>query len=487
MTSYVNMKTELAELGLEYASKLGASYADVRFVDGDDRLVGIKNGKPDNVSHTSQTGVGVRVIVNNGWGFAGSNKTKEEDLKTTVEKAVKLARASALMAKEPVILVPIKTHIDTWKSDCKINPFDVPLEELLELLADADKAFRDNSPHVRTSSVKFNFKQEKKYIATSEGSRIDQTIIASSADGEGYVMESGLVQRRSYDINPLTRGYEYIKEHDLVAMAAKAGKEAELLLKAEPCPTEKRAHLILDDPHMLLQIHETIGHASELDRVLGTEVDLAGMSFLTPDKMGNFKYGSEHVNFVADATIHNGLGTYGYDDETTPARKEYLVKEGLFVGYQSSRETAAQIGVEKSSSGMRAMGASNLPIVRMNNICLEPGDWMSEEIIEDTKDGIIMRSTKMWSVDQRRLNFQFGCEIGWLVKNGEITDIIRDPTYTGISYEFWRNMDATAKDDWKLYGTWSCGKGRPGQMMYTGHGAARTRIKDVRMGITGRM
>ena len=166
------MKTELAELGLEYASKLGASYADVRFVDGDDRRIGIKNGKPDNVSHTAQTGVGVRVIVNNGWGFAGSNVTDEKSLKETIEKAVKLAKASALMAKEPVKLVPIKTHVDTWKSDCKINPFDIPMEDLLELLTDADKAFRDNSPHVRTSSAAFNFKQEKKYIATSEGSRI---------------------------------------------------------------------------------------------------------------------------------------------------------------------------------------------------------------------------------------------------------------------------------------------------------------------------
>ena len=300
-------------------------------------------------------------------------------------------------------------------------------------------------------------------------------------------MDSGMVQRRSYEINPLTRGYEYIQEHDLVKMAEQAGREAEKLLSAEPCPTEKYGHLILDDPHLLLQIHETIGHASELDRVLGTEVDLAGMSFLTPDKLNKFKYGSEKVNFVADPTIPHGLGTYGFDDEATPARKEYLVKNGVFVGYQSSRETAAQIGLENSSAGMRAMDARNTPIVRMNNICLEPGDWKSEEIIEDTKDGIIMRTTKMWSVDQRRLNFQFGCEIGYQVENGEITNIIRDPTYTGISYEFWRNLDATAYDDWKLYGTWSCGKGRPGQMAYTGHGGGRTRIKDVRMGITGRM
>ena len=481
------MRNELAETGLKIASKLGASYADVRFVDGQDRRVSILNGKPNNISFSQDSGFGVRVIVDNGWGFAGSSTVSEEEMKLTVERAIRLGKASSTLAKGPVELVPIKTVEDEFTSDYKINPFDVPLEELLELLLDADKAFREKSPHARTTSGSFQAKMEDKYLATSEGSRIKQRIVASSADGQGYVMEAGLVQRRGYEIVPLTRGYEYIKEHDFVAMAAEAGVEAEQLLQAKPCPTEIKTNLILDDPHMALQIHETIGHASELDRVLGTEVDLAGASFLTPDKMNNFQYGSEKVNFVADPTIPNGLGTYGYDDEGSPARKEYLVKNGLFVGYQSSRETAAQIGVPESSAGMRAQNAVNLPIVRMNNIYLEPGDWKSDEIIEDTKDGIIMRSTKMWSVDQRRLNFQFGCEIGYTVKNGEVKDVIRDPTYTGISYEFWNSLDATAHDDWKLLGTWSCGKGRPGQMMYTGHGAGRTRIANVRMGITGEM
>ncbi|MBN2334772.1 TldD/PmbA family protein [Candidatus Bathyarchaeota archaeon] len=481
------MRIELAEKGLEYASQLGASYADIRFVDDEDKRVNIMNGKPSSISHTSESGFGVRLIAENGWGFAGSNVISDKSVKETVARAVRLAKASALVSKGPIELVPVKTVEDTYQSDCKIDPFGVPVEEILKLLVDADKAFRDNSPHARTTSGSFQAKLEDKYIATSEGSRIKQKIIMCNADGQGYVMDSGLVQRRSYDINPLTRGYEYIKEHDFVGMAAEAGKEAEQLLKAEPCPTEVKTNLILDDPHILLQIHETIGHASELDRVLGTEVDLAGMSFLTPDKLDSFQYGSEQTSFVADPTIPHGLATYGYDDEGTPARKEYLVKDGLFVGYQSSRETAAQIGKDHSSAGMRAQNATNLPIVRMNNICLEPGEWKSDEIIEDTKDGILMRSTKMWSVDQRRLNFQFGCEIGWIIKNGEIADVIRDPTYTGISYEFWRSLDATARDDWTLYGTWSCGKGRPGQMMYVGHGAARTRWNNVRIGITGRM
>jgi TldD protein len=211
------------------------------------------------------------------------------------------------------------------------------------------------------------------------------------------------------------------------------------------------------------------------------------MSFLTPDKLGKFQYGSKHVSFATDSTIPDGLGTYGYDDEGVPAKKQYLVKDGIFTGYQSSRETAAQIGLNESSAGMRAVKPIDLPIIRMNNIYLEPGDWKAKEIIEDTKDGVLMRTTTLWSVDQMRLNFQFGCEIGWIIKNGELTKVIRDPTYTALSYEFWRNLDATAKDDWKLYGTPTCGKGKPGQAAHTGHGGATMRIKDVRIGITGRM
>ena len=482
------MRKELAENGLEMASNLGASYADIRFVDGSSRQVSTKDGKPSGISYSSESGFGVRVIVNNGWCFAGSYKVSKDNITRTIEQAVKIAKASASIQKDPIVLAPVKIVEDKYESAVTVDPMEVPLEEILGLLIDADKAYRDVSPHVRTTSGRIHAKVEDKYIATSEGSRIDQKIVLCGASGSGYVMDSGLVQRRTWEVNPKTMGYEHIQAHDIPKMARETGKEAEILLKAEPCPTEIRSSLILDDPHMYLQIHETIGHASELDRVLGTEADFAGMSFLTPEKLGNFRYGSDETNFVADPTIPQGLGTYGYDDEGVPAKKEYLVKDGLHVGYQSSRETAAQLGLDHSSSGMRATAPVYLPLVRMNNICLEGGkSWKADEIIEDTKDGVLMRTTKMWSVDQRRLNFQFGCEIGWVIKNGEISHVIRDPTYTGISYEFWRNLDATAKDDWKLYGTMGCGKGRPGQGIYVGHGSATTRINDVRIGITGRM
>jgi TldD protein len=481
------MYKQLAEKGLEYAAKLGASYADIRFVEIEQRLVETRNSIPDNISHTSESGVGVRLIVEKGWGFAGSYKTGEKDLRATIEKAIKIAKASSSIAKKPIKLAPTKIVEDSFSSKYKEDPTQVALEDILERLISADKAYREVSPHVRTTSNSMVAKKEEKFLATSEGSRITQKIIYCGTDGEGWVMDKGLLQRRSYAVPPLTKGYEYIKDHDLDSMAKKAGTEAEMLLKAEACPTEIRTNLILDDNHITLQIHETIGHATELDRVLGTEIDMAGMSFLTPDKLGKFQYASKYVSFATDSVIPDGLGTYGYDDEGVPAKKQYLVKDGIFVGYQSSRETAAQIGLKESSAGMRAVKPIDIPIIRMNNIYLEPGDWKAKEIIEDTKDGILMRSTTLWSVDQKRLNFQFGCEIGWIIKNGELTKVIRDPTYTALSYEFWRNLDATAKDDWKLYGTPSCGKGKPGQLAHTGHGGATMRVKDVRIGITGKM
>ena len=482
------MRKELAEYGLELASKLGASYADVRFVDGDRRTVSVKNGKPDSLSQTSEKGFGVRVIKDNGWGFAGAYVVSKEEIKEAVETAVKLGMASATAARRKIVLAPVKVVEDRYETPVKIDPMSIPLEDDMHLLIEADKAYRENAPHVRSTTGRIFSRVEDKYLATSEGSRIEQKIVHCGASGQGVVSEGGVVQRRSWELDPQTRGYEYLKEFDIPALARKAGVEAEQLLNADPCPTEIRSDIILDDAHMHLQIHETIGHATELDRVLGTEADYAGMSFLKTPMLNDFTYGSEGVNFIADPTIPGGLGTYGYDDEGVPGHKVYLVKDGEFVGYQSSRETAAQLGLEDgSSAGMRASAPANLPLVRMNNICLEPGDWKAAEIIEDTKDAYLMRTSKMWSVDQRRLNFQFATEIGWHIKNGEIAEVIRDPTYTGISYDFWRGMDATAKDDWKLYGTTGCAKGRPIQGIYVGHGAATTRIRNVRIGITGAM
>lgn len=481
------LSEELAELGLGVASKLGATYADTRFVDNERRSVGVRDGKPERLSHSTGSGFGVRVIAKGGWGFAGSRDITADEVKRTVELAVKIAGASALTAKGEVKLADTPMSKGSYETPVKKDPMKVPLEEILDLLISADGAFREKSSHARTTSGEVEARKEDKYIATSEGSKIRQKIVFCGASGQGIVMKNGMPQRRSYTTNYRTMGYENIEEVDLAQAAREAATEAEALLEAEPCPTEVKMDLIMDDWQLGLQIHESIGHGSELDRVLGHEVDMAGMSFLTLDKRNKFRYGSELVSFVADATAEGGLGTFGYDDEGVHAKKAYLIKEGILVGYQSSRETAAEIGDKESSGAMRADSPLHLPLVRMTNINLLPGDWKSDEIIEETKEGILMRGEKMWSIDQMRLNFQFGTEAGWLIKNGEITKMVRDPTYTGISYEFWGSVDAIAKDGWTIHGTTGCGKGRPGQSMYVGHGCSRTRFKNVRVGVTGRL
>jgi TldD protein len=264
--------------------------------------------------------------------------------------------------------------------------------------------------------------------------------------------------------------------------AKTVGEELIQLFEAEKCPSGEM-DLILRGDQLALQIHESCGHPTELDRVLGTEADYAGTSFLTPEKLGKFRYGSEKVNIVADATAPLGLGTFGFDDEGVKAKKVYLVKEGIFVGYQSSRETAAQLGLKESSGGMRADSPLALPIIRMTNINLLPGDYKAEEIIEDTREGVLMMTNRSWSIDDKRINFQFGTEIGWLIKNGSREKMVKNPTYMGVTPQFWGSCDAVSKDDWKMWGTPNCGKGVPGQVMYVGHGCGTARFRKVRVGL----
>jgi TldD protein len=254
------------------------------------------------------------------------------------------------------------------------------------------------------------------------------------------------------------------------------------LLDAEKCPS-KSTDLIIKGRQLQLQIHESCGHPTELDRALGMEADYAGTSFLTPNKLGKFKYGSKLVNIVADATAPGGLGTFGYDDEGTPAKKVYLIKNGTFVGYQSSRETATALDLKQSSGGMRADSPMAIPLIRMTNVNLLPGKWKTEEIVEDTRDGILMETNKSWSIDDRRLNFQFGTEIGWTIKNGSRVKMVKNPTYTGITPKFWGSCNAISRDDWMMWGTPNCGKGVPGQVMYVGHGCGTARFAKTRVGL----
>jgi TldD protein len=480
------MSFALGRTALEEAVKNNASYADIRIGEIIDERLTVKKGVPEEVKRLETSGFGVRVIANGAWGFAGSiDLTKREVIETT-RRAVSIALASSKLKKKDVKLAPAKARKDKYSTPTKKDPFKVPLEEKMDILTQAERTVAKQSDLIKSSSAFFRAMRENKLFMSTEGSEITQEITWCGGGIEGIAVRNGEVQRRSYPGsfkgNFSTCGYEFFESLALIAHAERVGQEAVQLLDAEKCPSIE-TDLILTGEQLALQIHESCGHPTELDRALGMEADYAGTSFLTPDKLGELKYGSEHVNIVADAKVPGGLGTFGCDDEGVPASQVYLVKEGLFTSYQSSRETALELGFEASSGGMRADSPLALPLIRMTNINLLPSNWKAEEAIEDTKNGILMLTNRSWSIDDKRLNFQFGTEIAWKVKNGSREEMIKNPTYTGLTPEFWGACDAVSKDDWMMWGTPNCGKGVPGQVMYVGHGCSTARFKNIRVGL----
>jgi len=440
---------EFTEKILQKAKDLGASYADVRIVRNKSEAINVKNGKVDALAGSTDYGFGVRVIVDGAWGFSSSFVVTPEEGERVVSEAVRIARASARIKKSDVKIAPVEPVEGKFKSEWKVDPFEVPLEEKVKLLLDADKIMREQ-PKVKISEGSMHLWRTDSTFASSEGSFIEQTKVESGAGIEATAIEAGEMQRRSYPGafggDFAAQGYEFVERWDLVAHAEETAKSAAELLKAPQCPSGVR-DLIIDKDMLVLQVHESCGHPIELDRVFGTEAAYAGTSFLTPEKLGNFKYGSEHVNIVADATCPGGLGTFAYDDEGVPAQCVDIVEEGIFKGYLSSRETAAQMGWDHSGGAMRADGWNRIPIIRMTNINLKPGDWTLDEIIKDTKKGIYAEMVQSWSIDDKRLNFQFGTEVAYEVIDGSIGRMFKNPTYTGITYEFWGSCDAIAGKD----------------------------------------
>jgi len=481
------MWEDLGRLALEQASKLGASYTDIRVSRILAENITVKNGMPEIVALSQSKGFGVRTIVNGAWGFAGSIVISKDEIERTVERSVSIAKASAMVKRKDVILVEEKAQQDKYSTPMKKDPFEVSLEEKLDVLVRTERLLAEQSLLIKTSYSYYNALREKKLFMSSEGAEIQQQITWCGGGIMGIAVKNGEVQVRSFPASFRgdfsTSGYEFFESLALIEHAKEKGQELVKLFAAEKCPSGEM-DLILTGDQLALQIHESCGHPTELDRAMGTEADFAGTSFLTPEKLEGFMYGSKHVNLVADATVPGGLGTFGYDDEGTKAKKVYLVKEGLFVGYQSSRETAAELNLGESSGGMRADSPLSLPLIRMTNINLLPGDWNDEEIIKDTQDGILVMTNRSWSIDDRRINFQFGTEIGWRIKNGSKEKMVKKPTYMGVTPQFWGSCDAVSKDNWRMCGTPNCGKGVPGQVMYVGHGCDTARFRNVRIGIT---
>jgi len=459
-------------------------YADVRMVTTRSERLKVKNGSVDSISDTTSRGLGIRVIVGGSWGFSSSSVVSEEEAAKVAGQAIEIARATRLLKKFDVVLSEEDPAVDTYKTKVIRNPFEVPLEEKTKLLLEADRIIRKNQA-VKVAEGSMQFHAIDKVFLSTEGADIEQTIIESGAGITATALSNGDVQRRSFPTSwgdTATRGYEFIQELDLIANAEKTAEEAAALLKAPDCPSGEM-DLIIGASQLALQIHESCGHPIELDRVFGTEASFAGTSFLTVEKMGNYKYGSEEVSIFQDATCEGGLGTFGYDDEGIPAQRTPVVEKGQFVGYLTSRETASKLN-QRSNACMRADGWNRIPLIRMTNINLEPGQWKLDDLIRDTKDGIMVDSNKSWSIDDKRLNFQFGTEIAWRIKDGKIQGIVKNAVYTGITPEFWASCDAVCdRDHWHIWGIPNCGKGEPMQVAHVAHGAAPARFRKVRVGV----
>ncbi|MGH7721378.1 MAG: TldD/PmbA family protein [Candidatus Dormibacteria bacterium] len=471
---------DIAERVLDAALAAGAGYADCRVVERSTQSVLVKNGRVNHVSQFEDAGVGVRVLVDSAWGFCGTQRTDPAGLEGAARLAVRIARASAQTAVARVRLAPAPAVTATYTTPVLIDPFTVSLGRKIDLLLAADLAM--DVPGVTTRQGSLGAVRHHQFFASSEGSRITQTIIETGGGLDATATGDGEVQSRSFPNSfgrqQLTAGWEAIEEMDLAGNGRRIAEEAVALLSADLCPAGTMT-VILDATQAALQVHESCGHPTELDRVLGFEAAFAGTSFLMPDMLGSFRYGSEAVTISADATSARGLGTFGYDDEGVAAQRTLLIDQGLFTGYLTSRETAATLD-EPSGGTVRAESWNRLPLIRMTNINLEPGTSSLEEMIATTEHGVFLETNRSWSIDDRRLNFQFGTQAGWEIRDGQRVRLVRNPLYSGSTPQFWNSCDAVAgPSEWHMYGVVNCGKGQPGQLMHVGHGAAPCRFRKV--------
>jgi TldD protein len=475
---------DLALNALDRAVRRGATYADVRAVERRTEDLAVKNGQADRCIVADSAGIGVRVLAGGAWGFASTSNLDGEAVAAAVDRALENARAAALVQAGPLDLPARPGETGPYATSIRRDPFAVPVETRLELLVACSETMRRH-PAISVAQAHLTLFREHKWFVSSEGSRLEQTIVETGGGVSATAVgEGGVFQRRSL-ADTAQAGYEFVDELDLPAQAERCADEATALIAAPPCPSGERT-VILGSSMLSLQVHESCGHPVELDRVLGSEASFAGTSFLTVDQLGVLQYGSPVVNLTADATAPRGLGTFGWDDEGTPAARFPVVKDGRFVSYLTSRETAWWLanhyrGVAPDSNGtMRADGWGRVPLVRMTNISLEPGEWSLDDLIAATDDGLLLDTPKSWSLDDKRLNFHFGAEVAYEIRNGKLGRLMRDASYTDMTPRFWQSCDAVCNaDHWRLWGLPSCAKGEPVQIAHVAHGAAPARFRGV--------
>ncbi|MCH2104740.1 MAG: TldD/PmbA family protein [Planctomycetes bacterium] len=479
-------KMQLAKEAVRRAKAAGAEYADARLVRLNLEELSVKNGAPGEAGAPEEWGVGVRVRNDGCFGFGARPLVAGSELEAVTEAAqaaVECAGSLKGAMRTPTGWAELSgDQADSYETPVERDPFSVPVAERLELLQEAN-ASMDQHDSVVSRRAHCSLRREEQWQASSEGAALHQLLIRTGAGMDVTAAANGQVQRRSHPSswgNYKSGGWEHVEAMELPLAGPRLCEEAVALCSADPCPSGERT-VVIGASQLALQIHESVGHPNELDRVHGHEVDLAGSSFATTEKLGGFQYGSELVNLVADSTIPGGLDTRGWDDECVPSNRWHVVKDGIFSGYHTSREWAHTVGEAGSKGTARAEGWRNPPIIRITNLSLQPGTWDFDSLIADCEDGsIFMDFVKMWSIDQRRLNFQFTCEVAWEIQGGKLGRMLRNPTYQGRTPDFWGSCDAICgPDHWDLWGVSNCGKGNPMQTAEMSHGAAPARFREL--------
>jgi TldD protein len=471
---------ELADLALTRVRHSGADYGDIRIqhsfterVEGEDRRIAT-------IRNVEDTGFGVRVLYHGAWGFAASSILSLEEVPRVADLAVEIAKGSASVAIEKVRLAEEPAHRDRIVTPVRLDPLMVPLERKVDLLREAMDVLHGQSGIVRSSGELWTRRDLKRFEST-EGSAIEFDLLATSGAISATALYQGRFATRWFNTPHLRKGYELIEEADLLREAPRIAGQAMEKVKA-PAVEAGPYDLVLDPEHLSLTIHESCGHPAELDRALGYEANYAGTSFLTTDKRGTFRYGSPHVTLVADNTEPETLAATGYDDDGVTCQKWDIVRDGLFVGYCTSREVAPKIGEERSRGSNRADGWANVPIVRIANIGLEPGSATLDQLVADVRRGIYIEGHGSYSIDQRRYNFQFGGDAFWLIEKGRRIHMLRDVIYHGITPDFWNSCDGVADRSFRRrHGFITCGKGQPGQSGWMTHAASHARFRNVQV------
>jgi TldD protein len=477
-----DLAQEWAAAALDAARTAGADYADVRVVEELSESIDVRDDRVEGVARSSSRGVGVRVLAGGAWGFAATNSP--DGLKQAAQRAVEIARASAPLRAEPVRLDDTPRPAGTYTTPHERNPFDVPLNEKIDLLLATAAAGKEADGIAYVEATTDAWQRTTVYRA-SDGGWFDQVVVQVGGGLRGTALGEGELQRRSYPNSFRGQftcgGWEDVTSLDLPGHAVETCREAVALLTAPELPANDATTLLIESSQLALQVHESVGHPTELDRIMGMERAFAGTSWVSIDDRGSLRYGSPLVTILADATTPGALGTFGYDDEGVPAGTAPIIVEGVLQGFLTSRETAAILG-ERSNGTARADSWNAIPLIRMNNVSLQPGDAGSlEDLVADTDDGVLLATNRSWSIDDKRLNFQFGCEAAYEIRHGRRGRLYRNPTYAGRTPVFWNACDALG-GDWKVWGVPNCGKGQPMQTARVAHGAPTGRFRGVTTG-----